>query len=522
MLVKIKNRINLIFLFSCVLETIFFFDLNNLWATLILLLVWFLLNEFVLTTRVMLRYPISFLMFFGLTLFHVILPIPLTLIELKPVTFNLLLPFDTFLHHGVFIIVLICTHILYQHLTKRRNPLRSLLCLTAFYKTPNTRVIWISSIAAFAFNFYFYVIYGGWENYGSKNLFITLGQSLSIFLWMPLIIPFGKLRGVEKRLSKRTIILIVGYSLLVIIISVISNWRTMLFSGIVIFLALYLLGILYGQYKISKIFSPTKLVAFGIAIYLFTGPIMDLGLAMVITRQTRYTTDSKQFLNNTIDVYKDKDELNAYREIATLSTKNVRTKRWDENYLDNYFFNRLCNLKISDNCIYYANKLGYAHPKMQAVLADQITSYVPGFLSKRLGIQSETRNEEFQSSIADNLYSLAIHDPTVKGSAVIGSMPGVGLSIFGYWYLLVIIPIFLIIFTMFDSFVNISKGRIDYSYYFYPLILICFNFFNDRHVFNFELRWILRNYVESVILFLILFTALRKIDSILKSRFNEG
>lgn len=515
MLNKIKNSINKFLIFSSIIEIVVFFDFNTLWATFILLLGWFILNEFILTNKVMYKYPVSFLMLFGLSLFHFVFPIPLTLIELKPVTYNLQMPFETFLHHGLFVITIVFTHLIYQKSTQRTNPFRLILKSTIFYEKPSSTIIWISSLLALSFSYYFYIIYGAWENYTEKNIFITIGQSLTIFLWMPVIIPFYKVRNVDFKLSSKTKYYIFGYSLLVIIIAIVSNWRTILYSGIIIFLSVYMIGLLYGHYRLKNNLFSSKIIGIGISVYIFLGPIMDLGIAMVITRQTRYNTNSSDFLENTLETFNNKEKLQKFREtVSKIGNGHYSINRWDENYLDNYFFNRYCNLKISDNCIYYADKLGYSNPKMQDVLVDQISSYVPSAITNVIGVESKTRNEEFQSSITDNLYSLAINDETVKGSSIIGSMPGVGLSIFGYWYLIIIIPIFLVIFMMFDSFAYVANNRIHFSYYFFTLIVIVFNFFNDRHVYNFELRWILRNYIESIILFLLVYSILRKIEKI--------
>jgi hypothetical protein len=196
--------------------------------------------------------------------------------------------------------------------------------------------------------------------------------------------------------------------------------------------------------------------------------------------------------------------------------------RWNEEYLNNYVFNRYCNLKISDNCIYYANKIGFANDKMQDVLLNDIIGYVPGFVQRGLKITTNNNKDEIKASITDNLYSLAIDDTTVKGSAIIGSMPGLGLSIFGYWYLMIIIPIFVIMFTMFDSFAILLKNNtVHFSYFFFTLIVTVFNYFNDRHIYNFELRWIFRNYVESILIFLIVFKIVRTIEMLITKNTNK-
>ncbi len=505
MLQKFKKIVSQLLLISAVIEIIFFFSVENIWATFILVFGWIVIKDFILTYKIMINYPVTFFMFFGVSIFHYILPIPLTLIEFKPVTYNLICPFETFMHHGLVIIILVITHYIYRQFTHRINPIRSILIRTNFYFKPNDTLIWFTASISIIYSAYFYIFYGAWENYTEKNIFITIGNSMTIFLWMPVIIPFYKVRNINSKLSIRNKIFIIIYSLLVFIISIISNWRTMLFSGITIFICMYIIGLLYGHYSLKKIFKPKKIISIIIILFIILGPLMDLGVAMVVTRQSRYNTNSTEFLNKTIEVYQDKKLLNKVNDqLGEITKSNFAVKKWGEEYLNNYIFNRYCNLKISDNCIYYAQKIGYRNPKMQNVFQNLILSYIPQAISKNINIESSLRKEEHQSSITDNLYSIATNDPTVKGSAIIGSLPGVGLSIFGYWYLIILIPIFILIFIIFDSFAIKKAGKVSFSYYFFTLIVITFNFFNDRHVYDFELRWILRNFIESIVMFLLI------------------
>jgi hypothetical protein len=523
MLEQIKRKINLLLIVCSFLEIVLFFNFITLWAIAILWLGWFLIKKHILTHYNMLHYPVSFFMLFGLALFHYVLPLPLTLIEFKPVTYNMLMPFETFLHHGLFVSVIVMTHFLYRQFVKRGNPLRKILQNSTFYKSPTNLQIWITSLLSLAFSFYFYAIYGAWENYGEKNIFIALGRAISIFLWMPLLIPFFKVRNIKSNLDQRTKISIIVYSALVVLISILSNWRTILYSGIIIFGLLYIIGVLYGYYDLKKMFNPKRLILLIVAVFVITGPIVDLGVAMVISRQNRYSSNSTEFFKNTVAVFNDKKALHKFETIMLKGDKiSYSINRWNEEYLNNYVFNRYCNLKISDNCIYYANKLGFANDEMQDVLLNDIIGYVPGFVQRGLKITTNSNKDEIKASITDNLYSLAIDDTTVKGSAIIGSMPGVGLSIFGYWYLLIIIPIFVIMFTMFDSFAILLKNNtVHFSYFFFTLVVTVFNYFNDRHIYNFELRWIFRNYVESILIFLIVFKIVRTIEMLITKNTNK-
>ena len=93
------------------IEMLTLFSLENAWATIILICGWFLLSYYFLNNQVLDKYPISFFMVWVCLFFGFNLPLPLTLIELKPVTFNLKLRFETFLHHGLVLMALIISHV---------------------------------------------------------------------------------------------------------------------------------------------------------------------------------------------------------------------------------------------------------------------------------------------------------------------------------------------------------------------------------------------------------------------------
>jgi len=502
---KFKTIASLIVFISAILENIFFFGLQDFYASIVLIYGWVLIKSVVLTSGNLKLYPVSFLMVLGLSIFHFVLPMPLTLLEFKPVTYNLRVPFLTFSHQFLFVTIIVFTHFIYTKLSNGKNIFRSVLNETNFYVQPTDKIIWITALLGLFASFYNYFIFDAWQKEAAdRNFLYYINSIMSQFIWMPMIIPFSKFRGIEPGVNKKNIRNIFIYSIFVFVVAIASNWRTVLFSGILILFGMFFIGFLLQYYNLKKIINPRKIVLiFGVILFI-TGPLIDLGYSMVIVRHDRGTLSTVDFLSKTISTFNDKDLLDKAKAIG--SNKDgvsfIQSMAWDENYLHNIVANRFVNLKISDNSLFYAEAIGFKNQAMQDELVNQVVAFTPNLILNFFDFDVSKKVESSKYSIGDFLYSLAINDSNVRGSAVVSSMPGVGMAIFGYWYLAILVPIFLVIFSMFDSFVKVRNNRIVFSYFFFLMLVSILNYFNDRHVYTYEFKFIIRTYAESILLFL--------------------
>lgn len=512
-----KKSASLIVFASAILENIFFFSALNVFASFILVYGWLLIKSFVLTSNNLKLFPVSFFMMLGLAIVHFILPMPLTLLEFNAVTFNLRVPFLTFFHHFLFVTVIVFTHFAYTKISSGKNIFRVFLNRTNFYYQPTDRIIWITSFLGLFASFYNYFIFDAWQKeVTDRNFLYHLNAILAQFIWMPIIIPFSKFRDIPNCPNKNSIKYIVLYSLFVFMIAVASNWRTVLFSGVVIVSSMLLIGILMQYYNLSKIFTAKKAVLIFAIVLFVTGPLVDLGYAMVVVRHDRDSLSAVEFVDKTLSIFNNKEVLERVKSVGSSGDgfNSLQSNAWDEEYLHNIIINRFVNLKISDNSLFFAEKIGYQNEIMQSEFVNQLVAFLPNIFANYFGLDIAQKIDSSSYSIGDFLYSLAVNDTSVRGSAVISSMPGVGMAIFGYWYLILIVPLFVVIFSMFDSFVKMKNGKIIFSYFFFLMIVTIINYFNDRHVFTFEFRFILRTYFESVILFLIVMKIITSIDSV--------
>lgn len=131
---------------AVIIEIICYPTTYNLMVTLSCLYGWWLLNRFVLTSKVLKIYPISFLVLFGLGIFYYYTPVIVTLLEFKPVTFTFLVPFDTAIHHFLFITMVVVSFCVYTKLIGTRNIFRHILLKLGYFSPPTDRQIWVLGI----------------------------------------------------------------------------------------------------------------------------------------------------------------------------------------------------------------------------------------------------------------------------------------------------------------------------------------------------------------------------------------
>jgi hypothetical protein len=491
---------------SAVLHNAIYPGIETLFITSVLIYGWWITTTFSITLENLNRHTVSTVMIAGMSLFHFLLPMPLLLLDGHALTFNLRVPIQTFLHHGLFVTTIVATHIFYTWAAAGNNPFRNALAGFGFYNQPSNKVIWMTSYAGLAATFYNYFIFGANSaEFSDRSPLFYLSSILAQYIWMPVIILLSRFRGEAQNEDKNQYPHIAIYFAVVVLVALSSNMRTLLFSGIATIGSLAFIGFLLGIYKSNHIFTTKRVVGALIAILLLSGPVVDLGYAMIAVRGERANISAGELIDKTIDIYNDKTALTAFKSSVQNENSGGASNilSWDEKYLDNIIANRYVNFKIADNSIFYANQIGYQSQIMQDEIVAQTFALLPNIVLSAFNYDLNKKADTANYSIGDYLYSTATSNPNVLGSFVISSMPGVGLSIFGYWYLLAVAAIFVVIFAMFDSFATRHGGRVYFSYYFYVMVVLTLNYFNDRHVYTFEFRYILRTYLESTVLFLL-------------------
>ena len=180
---------------------------------------------------------------------------------------------------------------------------------------------------------------------------------------------------------------------------------------------------------------------------------------------------------------------------------------WTESYLDNFMFNRYANILISDQTLFYADKIGYGNFKMVEDFFDKILVIFPEPILKLIDINIDKGN--FLYSRGDYLYSLNTGD--VKGGFKVTSHVGDGLATFGYLYFPLQFALWFLVFMLLNTFVIYTKYGTVFSSYGLMNVFIFVGMFRNAQGCLGDLTFILRGYFQGVFTYLIILWFLKKI-----------
>lgn len=465
-------------------------------------------KRFIFTSYNLLNYTASTLAISFYVFFFLIMPMPGALLEFKPVTYNLHSPIYTFTQILFLEIILIITHILYKNITGHKNFIRSTIVKYNFFTRLTSSEIWsliIVSSIIYAYN----ILTHGLYNEDSRNTTASLPIGLYIinllfagFHQMVFLFFFKKFNIIKQPYTvHKTFIFI--FAILLFILGIATNMRT---ASILTFANLtftFIIYVIYYPFNFNYILKPKIIIPLSFMIFFFGGPFMDISKAMVTIRGERNGVSGMEMIERTLS------SINKKNKLQEKQTKNYIIS-WDENYLSNSILNRFCSLKILDETLYHAERVGYANEQMQRELQMQIMDNLPGLIKDKIDYKKKYE----RGSLTDKLYSLSINSPRDLGGIKIGSLQGLGLAIFGYYYPLIIIPTFIIIFFCLDATILYRKNRIYFSLWFFTNILLCCYYFSDRHYYLYEFRFIMRTYIESIIFYIIVIYIIKRIPFI--------
>lgn len=518
---KINSNIDTIYSFLLrilsiisLLEIVFYPSWNTLYAICIVFLCLILHKKTIFNAYNLLIYPASTLSISFYVLFFVILPMPATLLEFKPVTYNLHNPIDTFSNILILESILIFIHFIYKKISNRRNFIRNILIKCNFFSQVTSNELWVLIISSALLWIYIILKHGLYAE-GSDNsisqlpfplyiLNLLLNESYLV-LFIFLMPKFNIIKQPYRILKKRIFIL----TIILFVVGIATNMRTASITVIANGFFLLIVYILYYPIHYKKYIKPKILIISILLIYFFTGPFMTISKAMLDNRGNRKGKSGIEMIEMTF---------NSITENKNIKDNNYIVKEsgilWDEKYLDNDILNRFCSIKILDETLFHAKRIGYANPTMQEQFKLKIIDSLPGIIKQHFNIY--TPNNIRFSSLSDILYSLSINSPSALGGIKIGTLQGLGLAIFGYWYPLILIPVFIIIFYFLDATVAFSyhSQKIYFSLWFFINILTICYYFGDRHYYLFEFRFIMRSFFESIIFFLITINLIKRLPFI--------
>jgi hypothetical protein len=497
----------------------------NSMAVTYILFAWMIVSLLYIRIKILKKYPLSSFLMIGFTATQFYLPLLFTTLENKPVTYNLMLPGEVFFHSALALIVLITANCIYRFLFRRSFARKSdLLYKAGLFNAPGDLQLWLmGGIGLLAFVYvYFLSPSVGREVTGSAlDKFI---QGLIPFSYAPYFIPFGKMYGNNKKQTKNFAIWLAVFTAMLFVVSIGKNSRAAFMLGFTSLGFSYILGLLLGMFK-PKFFTVKNGVLAAVGFWFITGPLADLGTAMVNVREQRNDISAMELVGRTIEAFNDKEGIEKRRK-----SDNLNQDSWDERYLDNVFTARFANIKFNDASLVEQHKIGENNYDLYKFSVNYAWSTLPQPFLDKLGV--EIKKSDLRAlSFGDYIYYLAEAPVETLGGFRTGHFAGTGMGAFGWWYLLIlglgIIPVFFLMDKLSIITVPSRSGRRLSKHPSTGLRFSLCGLLSISGVFMFlpaesvmiTIDYIVRGWIQMVLLYLIIFHVTKYIRAfILKMR----
>lgn len=428
------------------LQCILFCTITNVLAVACVLLAWLVVSSIFLRSGLLYVFPLSIFLILGFTATQFCFPMVFTLLEGKPLIYNLLLPEQVFFHSLAALLALLAGHAVYRHLAQSgRYRTSSGLAKAGFFSPPSDLQLWLMGFLGVLATAYVLFVSQETGMKISGSAVSKAFQSIMPFSYAPYFIPLGQLYGNDKDKSKKLVPQLLLFTIVLLLLSMGRNSRGSFMLGFTSLGLAYGIGLLMGIFK-TQIFS-IKTVLIGVAcVLLVTGPLADLGTAMVIVRGQRNGISTTELMEHTFQAFGDKAAIAARRAADKLEEND-----WDERYLDNVFTARFANLKFNDISLVQASKISPQDPAMLNYSIDYVLGGMPTPILNALQVNID-KEAVYSVSIGDYLFLKAGGGTEALGGFRTGHFAGTGMAAFGWWYLLWLFVGIMPVYYLFDRF----------------------------------------------------------------------
>jgi len=437
---------------TAIIQCVFFWSVENVVCMGAVGIGWAIVTRIFVRQSMLSRFPFSSLIIIGFSSSTLYFPLVFTTMEGKPMVFNLELPEQVFFHAFAALLTLVSAHAVYRFLWRiSYTRSSSLLEKIGFFETPTNIQIWLMGVVGMTAQWYVFFKFPDVAQGVTGEASDKFIQALIPFTYAPFFIPVGKLYGNLQPPSKKFYALLLAYTIVLFALSMGRSSRGSFMFGFTGIAFTYALGLLLGVFK-TKLFSLRNGIFAGLLFWLLTGPMAELGTAMVIVREHVTTVSASELIDLTLEAYGDKE---AIRERRLEDKTEGSINDWDEPYLDNIFAARFANVKFSDMTLIQHEKLGDYDPDMISYSIDYILCALPGPFMNALNIDAD-KEAIYSISFGDYIYLLGGGTGYYSGYRT-GHFAGTGLTAFGWWYLALLAVGMLPIFFLFDKFFKRRK-----------------------------------------------------------------
>lgn len=500
-----KFIISTLILFS-IIEAIFFPAWENAFGCVVMIISWLLINNFVLKKENFVSFFLPTSALLGYTFCYFYLPLIVTCLEGKPLTFNFEVPYTTFINQLINITMLILAYFIALHCVKTTGLVRKLWDKLGYFTVPSESTIWIIGfMGALAILVGVFQQENAAEYSAESSIGDQILSTLRTFAFFPYCLLFPRMMGRETKF--KTAKFIPFYIVFISVLGIATTRRAIVFDGLAAIIFLYLVNLLVFRKRNHIKFSWKTVLLVCFAIWA-TGPVADLATAMILNRKN--ITSGKNTFDDVMALYKDKEQLHTMYQLALSENGNGgnNTMGWDEYYVDNIFLDRFCNLRVQDETLDLAKRTGYGSRLMEKYFDQYVINCLPGFIVNLIGSRKDVLYTPVDAMLKQRFSIYQFEGWKVGGDT------GIGLATFGYWYYLFALVLFSLTFIFLGSLTKVKAGLLlvplpilsTYGWY--------FRYFDNAMGFYRSITLLLSSGWRQILLYCILMFFINKIFNI--------
>lgn len=452
----LRKWLGIILYLSIVGEMIIFPSWQNLAGCIMEIIVWLIFRTFFFKKKIILEHPFSFLTFLSMFLARY-LPLPATLIEGKPITYGFETPYQTFFWETIMFFV--CSLAFYTAIRTKsnsNNAIQRTLRSLSFFRTDAT-TLWLLGVIGLVVRIQQLSVAEDVQFGDVNNKFLA---GLVYLQYSPIIMLFPTLSGIN--FNKRRNLFVWLYTGFIFIASFATNSRQSMIYPIFTIMLLFFLYILKDNINIFRILSASKIIIILVVAFFGLDLLSDISIAMLANRSIRSDISRAELFDKTVETLQNDEVMNRLRNASLEKRSNIGSYYigWDETYLNNFMLNRYGNMRVSDQTLYYADKIGFANSRMQDSFFDKVLAIYPLPVLSTLGIKLD--KNKLLYSPGDMLYMIGGGSNALGGYRVT-SLIADGLATFGYLCFPILYILLFTSFKLLDCLVYYSKNGIVYS-----------------------------------------------------------
>lgn len=452
------------------------------------------------------NYPFSFFAFSCLFSYR-FFPLFVTLLEGKPISYGMDNPERTFAGELLTFVIAANAFILasirfsYGGGRRRKNTLvQELLFKMGFYKATSKGVVFILGILGLLARVQTLSM-GSIIYFGAAAKFLN---AFNDFVYAPVLLFFPCLledEYTEPVNFKK--IWVWGYLSLISILIIGTNSRSAIIAPFATIALLYVTCILKGYIKIHDDIKIKSWIKYLFILFLLMKLLDSVSNAMLLTRNIRGEVNFEKLIQLSLTSIIDTNEKGEI-SIKSIDDEPTYSDGWTEVYSKNFILNRFVNIRITDEVLYFADKIDNENrQELQSDFWNRVLTVYPQPILDLFRISLEKK--QYENSRGDFLYyKSGIGNFYSLGGYRVTSSFGDGYSTFGFWYFPMQLVLWFIVFKLINWMTYITlEGKYIISSF---ALMNCYSYFTlmcNSNGMVADLTFCLRTYWQDAFIYLI-------------------